>query len=506
MKITLISPYPDITAFGMRTMSSYLKKHGHRTQLLFLPDHYVDEPLQNMQRYEDQIIDEAIALCKESDLIGITLMTSFFSAAVEITTKLKKAVKTPIIWGGIHPTIRPDECLEYADMVCVGDGEDALLELVNKMEKGEDYSQTKNIWIKENVYIKKNPLRQLERNLDTYPIPDYSGDDHYIMFDGHMSELTSELTRLSFETGNPASKILKKTCYLTMSGKGCPHKCTYCLNDFIMDLYKGQIYLRWRSVSHLMEELLWVKKHMPYVNYILFADDVFLARSLKNLEEFGKEYKEKIGLPFSCLASPLTITDEKMALLVDSGMIDIQMGVESASPRIQGIFNRKIMSNERVMDAMKIINKYKDRILPARYDFIVDVPYETDEDKIETLRFISKIPKPFKLQTFSLVLHPETKLYKMAKEDGFIKDEKSEIYAKAYSMKDPNYINLLMMLTSSGLVPSFLIRLLISKPVIKALNSNAIKPLFRHLYLLLKGIYQWLKKQRVVRLLVARHG
>ena len=60
------------------------------------------------------------------------------------------------------------------------------------------------------------------------------------------------------------------------------------------------------------------------------------------------------------------------------------------------------MDNERLMKAFLIINKYKDRILPPRYDFILDVPYETDVDKIENLKLIAKIPKPFHIQAFRL--------------------------------------------------------------------------------------------------------
>ena len=493
MKVTFISPYPDITAFGIRTMSAYLKQHGHKTQMIFMPDPFGDNLLYGVQRYKDNILDELITVCASSDLIGITLMTNFFDNAVQITTVLKKGVDVPVIWGGVHPTIRPDECLEYADMVCIGDGEDAILDLVNKMADGDDYLDIANLWVKCNVSIIKNPVRPLPRDIDIYPLPDYSLEDHHVLFDGHIRPLTTEITKLCLERGT-VSRYLKKIGYQTMTGRGCPHKCTYCINDTIKSLYDGQGYLRWRSVDHVIGELLSVKEDMPYIGYIWISDDAFFARSLKSLEAFCKEYKEKIELPFSCLGSPLTVTEEKMRLLVDAGLIYIQLGIESGSRKIQELFNRKNMSNKVMMKAIMTINKYKDKMFPPSYDFILDVPYETDEDKIESLRFIAEIPKPFRLQPFSLVLYPGTKLYQMAKADGFIKDDRLEIYSRSYTMREPNYLNLLMSLAKGGRFPSPLLKFMVSKHVVRILNSKPLKPFFKYFNIMLRRGLHLIKK------------
>jgi anaerobic magnesium-protoporphyrin IX monomethyl ester cyclase len=492
VKVTFISPYPDITAFGIRTMSAYLKRHGHKTQMIFMPDPVGDNLLYGVQRYKHNILDELITLCGSSDLIGITLMTNFFDNAVQITEKLKSELDIPVIWGGVHPTIRPNESLEYADMVCIGDGEEAMLKLVNNIENGESNLNIDNFWIKSNGMIFKNPLGKLIENLDTYPMPDYSLEGHHVLYEGHIVQMTSELLKIFLERGT-VSAYLKKIGYQTMTGRGCPHRCTYCVNDTIKSLYEGKGYLRWRSVDHVIGELLWVKENMPYIGYIWISDDAFFARSLKNLENFCKEYKEKIGLPFSCLVSPLTITEKKMELLVDSGLIYIQLGLESGSRSIQELFNRKNMSNEVMMRAIRIINKYKDKMFPPSYDFILDVPYETDEDKIESLRFITEIPKPFRLQPFSLVLYPGTKLYQRAKSDGFIQDDRLEIYSKSYTMREPGYPNLLMILAKGGRFPSPLLKFMVSRPAVRVLNSNTMKPFFKYVHIGLKLGFHFIK-------------
>lgn len=486
MEVTLISPYPDITAFGIRTMSAYLKQHGHKTRMIFLPDPFGDNLMIGVQRYRDNVLEEVVELCRGSDLIGITLMTNFFDNAVQVTTALKKKLSVPVIWGGVHATIRPEESLEYADMVCVGDGEEALLELVNKMQSGADFTKTANLWIKYGGKSSKNPIGQLIRDLDFYPFPDYSMDEHYINFEGHIIKMTFDILKTFQEMGHFFDPKKKTGYYQTMTGRGCPHKCTYCINDTLKNLYEGQSYLRWRSIDHVIGELQWVKKNLPYVGCVWISDDSFFARNPKNLELFCKEYKEKIGLPFTCLGSPLTVTEEKMEMLVDAGLTYIQLGIESGSRSIQELFNRKNMSNEVIMKAIKIINKYKDRMFPPAYDFILDVPYETDENKIESLRFIADIPKPFRLQPFSLVLYPGTKLYQMAKADGIISDDKSEVYAKSYTMRAPTYLNLLMTLAKDGRFPGPLLKFLVSGPVAGVLNSRLMRPFFKYFYVGLK--------------------
>ncbi|HHT9111845.1 MAG: B12-binding domain-containing radical SAM protein [Planctomycetes bacterium] len=493
MKITLISPYPDITAFGIRTISAYLKNHGHKTQLIFLPDPFGDNLAFGVKRYNESVLDALIPLCKDSNLIGISLMTNFYEGAVQITKKLKAGLESPIIWGGIHPTIRPEESIEHADIVCMGDGEDSLLELVTRMGKGEPYIDIKNLWFKGSGKVVKNPPRNLSHNLDIYPRPDYSMDDHHIMYEGKIQPLTFALMKQYFEKGT-VSQYLKKIGYQTMTGRGCPHKCTYCINDTLKTMYNNDNYLRWRSTAHVIDELLWVKESLHYVGYIWISDDAFFARNKNNLEEFCKEYKEKIGLPFTCLASPMTISEEKMEMLVDAGLIYLQMGVESGSKRIQELFNRKQMDNEKLMKAFRIINKYKDRMYPPSYDFILDVPYETDMDKVDSLKLIAEIPKPFHLQPFSLVLYPGTKLYEQARKDGLIADEKKQIYEKSYTMRSQTYLNLLITLSKNGKFPSPLLRFFVSSPTVDILNSRPMKPVFKSLYTGLRSTYRLAKR------------
>lgn len=480
-RVVLISPYPDITAFGVRSLSAWLRAAGVDTRLIFLPDPLGDALTDQPERYPDAVLDAVAALCEGALLIGVSLMTNYTDNAVQITRALRARIGAPVLWGGVHPTIRPAECLETADMVCVGDGEEALLDVARALAAGRPVTDIPNIWARRpDGSLAENPVRPLTADLDAFPAPDWSHRDHYIWdaAAGAVVPLTPAVTE-RFLAGGTVSRLLGRVGYQTMTGRGCPHRCAYCVNDAVKSLYGAKGYLRWRSVEGVMAELEAVRRDMPFVGYIWISDDAFFARPLDNIREFCRAYKERIGLPFTCLGSPATISREKMDALVEAGMVYLQMGVQTGSPRIQALFNRQAMGNDKMLAAMAVINAYKDRMLPPSYDFILDTPYETMADRLDSVRFIARIPKPFRLQPFSLVLYPGTKLAAMAAADGLLTDERRDVYRKSYTMRQPDYINFLIVAAKGGRFPSRLLALCASDPVARVLASRPFAPLWR---------------------------
>ena len=489
MKVTLISPYPDVTAIGVRILSANLRQAGHETRLIMLRDPFGDNVVPGTPRYSRRVINMLADLCRDSDLIGVSLMTNFFDNAVEITRGLRETLEIPIIWGGVHPTIRPEECLLHADIVCVGEGEDSLVELADRMQNEEPYSDVPNLHYNMSGKKWQNPVQPLELDIDRFPLPDYSLQDHHVLIDDTIKPMTEILMEEMSRSGT-VSQMLGLTGYQTMTSRGCPFACTYCVNDTINRIYGGKGKLRWRSVDNLIEELLWVKQNMPYIGYIWFSDDEFFARKSDELAVFVKEYKDKINLPFTCLISPMSLTKEKMAMMVDAGLIYVQMGIESGSQRMQQLFNRRMMNNKRMLDAIHIINEFKDKLYPPSYDFLLDVPGETDQDIVESLQFISSIPKPYRLQPFELIPYPGTKMYDMAMAQGLIEDEHRQIYNRSYTMRKRTYLNFIFTLCRNGRFPHSLLKLLISKPALVLFNSKFARPVFYVLYTAGKAVRQ----------------
>jgi radical SAM superfamily enzyme YgiQ (UPF0313 family) len=136
-----------------------------------------------------------------------------------------------------------------------------------------------------------------------------------------------------------------------------------------------------------------------------------------------------------------------MAMLVDAGTVFVRMGIQTGSERTKQLYKRKF-SNEHLLEVAKIINEHKDKIELPMYDLIVDNPYETDEDVIDTLMFMSKLPVPFSINLHSLFLFPGTPLYETVKQDGrldeFTHDFRSQEITGSFEMTYWNKLFLLI--------------------------------------------------------------
>jgi radical SAM superfamily enzyme YgiQ (UPF0313 family) len=481
MKVALISPYPDITNYGLRTLSSVLREAGHETQVICVPDFAGDGESRHVkmseERYSPVVIEQLIEIMKDVDLVGITLMTHYFDSAKQLTKAVHEHLGKPVIWGGFHPSVRPDESIHHADYVAIGDAEDLLLKLVDRLEKNEleNLHDIKSLIWKQGETVIRNPVGSLEQDLDCYPAPDFGPDGHWVLFEGELLPVTKDLLRRYLHNGT-VSRMFGRTGYQTMTGRGCPHACTYCGNSFYRDLYKRQRYVRYRSVEHVMQELEQIKRELPFIDFVWFSDDSFFGRPLPDLLNFAEQYKRRIGDPFYLLGSPGTITDEKYSAMVDAGLMCIQMGLEHGSPRIQRMFKRSTMGNEKIIRTAEILTRYADRTAPPQYDVIYDLAYETMEDKLYTLRVISDLPKPYRLQVFSVIYYPGTSLHTIAERDGLINDEKAEIYDRMFFERHDSYTNTLLFLARSGKFPHPLLKALIDERVVKLATSDYMAP------------------------------
>ncbi|MEK6531065.1 MAG: radical SAM protein [Deltaproteobacteria bacterium] len=473
MRITLVAPTPpDVAAFGVRALSAYLKRHKKDVRLIFLPGGV--EKFKHTEgfkyQYEKKILDEVVELCRGSSLVGISFMSNYLDRAVQLCGAIKAAMKdVPLIAGGIHPTVAPLETLMFTDMVCLGEGEEALLELAGRLERNEPYHDIRNIWGKKDGHVAKNPLRPLIHNLDELPYYDFGPDGHFIYDNvkGSIEPMTKELLKRSFPLephveGSFSDAYKRTLSYKTMTTRGCPHHCTFCAEKTLADMYGGQKYLRRRSTGHVMGELMSVKKEMPFVESIFLFDDTFLARSAEDISEFAKAYKTAINLPFHIQASPGTVTEEKVEALVDAGLAFVEMGIQSTSVAAKDLYKRKVPS-ETILRAAEIFHRYRKRIYPPCYHVILDNPWESSNDVVETINLVLRLPRPFWLKRASLVCFPGTELYHMAKRDGIIKneaDEQREIYSKHLHMPKGSYFNFLMYLAGFSYFPRCVVRFL----------------------------------------------
>lgn len=495
MHIALVSPYPDITNYGLRSLSAVLRRAGHTTRLLLMPD---EAPGAGLQRYRRSVLEDFLELVRDADLIGISSMIHYFDTARQLTLAVRERYGDTkrVIWGGFHPSTRPEESIRHADFVAVGDAEELILELVAALEEGrEDLSGIASLVWRRGDEVVRNTGCRLEQDLDSYPPPDWSLDDHWVLEGDRVVPLTEDILRRHLHDGSIA-RLYGRTGYQTMTGRGCPHACAYCGNSYYRSLYRGQRYVRFRSVEHVMDELEAVTQRFPWIDLIWFSDDSFFARSLEDTLEFWRVYRERIGLPFFLLGSPGTITEEKYAAAVDAGLLSIQMGIEHGSPRIQRMFHREAMSNDKVLEAAHILAKYADRTAPPQYDLVFDLDYETLEDRLDTLRLVTQLPKPYRLQIFSILYYPGTALHTLAVADGLLYDERAQVYDRTYYERNDSYTNTLLFMARRGRFPHWLLRALVDRRVVDVLTSDAVAPAAGAARLALRG-YRRLSSPRV---------
>jgi len=481
--IVLISPYSDISSLGVRILSSVLKEQGVPVKLLFIPhtpSEQVSSSIDDEYRYKIEVTKEVTEFCRHADFVGISVMTHYFDKACQLTEELKKNTNAKVIWGGIHPTIRPIESLQKADIVALGECEESIGMLLSSDKREKNHN---NFWFHADAKnkITKNPLAPLTENIDKIPFQDYELNEHYVYDEGKekILPMDDDLLKNYLDLGH-ISRIRNETAYQTIASRGCPHNCAYCCNNAITSLYEGQKTLRRRSNENIVLELEKIKERYEFIKVIGFSDDSFFATSKEKIAEFSSLYKERIALPFFCLGSPLTITEDKLKLLIDAGLFGIQMGIQTGSSRILDLYNRKI-TNEMVIKTSAILSRFKGRIAPPVYDIIIDNPFETNKDHIQTFKLLNSLKRPFRLQIFSLVLFPATALYDKAVKEGIIKDDLNQIYRKNYHQRRSNYTNFLFGLYKQNF-PSFILKSLSSEFAVNLFNRKIFDSLFSLLY------------------------
>ena len=404
--IVLVALY-DVDSMGVRTLHAILREAGFSVRSIFLKRPHGNNTMERATAAEIKQVVDLIAEYQPL-YVGISVRSTFFALAQELTAEIKKRVDTYVLWGGIHASIRPAQCLAEADLVCVGEGEGAVVDLAEALAAGRSPEAISNLWFKTGGRIIKNEIRPLIQNLDAVPFPDFSGEDKYFIENDQLI--------------NPYVDMERKE-YFLMSSRGCLFSCNYCCNQTLRDIYKGGgKYVRRRSVDNVIAELKQPVETFKQLQIIYFFDDVF-SFNLKWLEEFSGKYKEAIGLPFFCYHHP-GVTNEKIVRVLKAAGVEIMAaGIQSGSERITHQYFNRPVKNSEIVKSASILKKYK---IDCSFDLIVDNPLENDQDKRETLTLLLSIPQPFELYPVTLTYFPETRLTDIMLEKGLISESDVE--------------------------------------------------------------------------------
>ena len=391
--------------FPIRIMHSLLENiDGVTPHTIFYQNFYTNALKLPTEKEEELITRKIVEL--NPKIVGISVYSPFALIAKRLTRLIKEKTSSIVIWGGIHPTLSPETSLQEADIVCVGEGEGALVDLVTAIRDKKAYQDIENLWLNKNGHTIKNPMRNLIQDLDSIPSPAYAKDSFYFIGSNRLTQTDPALS-------DPILPVLP--------ARGCPFTCSYCVNSLLRPMYRNLgRFTRRRSVDNVIEEVKEVLQ-MPgsKKKLVEFHDENFGTNDAW-LEEFESRYKDEIGLPFKVQYNPKLVKAGIISRLVNIGLHRVKFGIEAGTDQIRNQIFHRPGKNREIVNLVNTISNYDVKI---RYDLILDNPYDTEETLKETVNLLMQLPKPLRFNLYSLQYFPGYPLTLKALNDGHIHAE-----------------------------------------------------------------------------------
>ncbi len=304
----------------------------------------------------------------EPDLIAVSCTETTFLRGIKLIDETKDlGIKN--VFGGVFATFAPELVMKYqnVDMVCVGEGENAIIDLSNSISNKEDYSHVTNLWVRQDDgAIMKNSI---SRPVDLDELPPVTD----IALFGEK--------RFYRPMGGKIRRLLPVETH-----RGCPYTCSFCNSPGQNRLYgegdflKGMSFFRKKRMDLVKDE---IENHIKKydVEYIYFWADTFLAWTDKEFDEFCQMYS-KIKLPFWCQTRIETVTEEKFRRMKEVGLDRITFGLEHGNEKFRREVVKREYSNEDAINKIKIVEKLG---ITFSINNIIGFPDETRELAFDTI-------------------------------------------------------------------------------------------------------------------------
>ena len=415
--------YPNAEGYGriplgMSIIMTILAEDGHNLELFdttfILKREHTDNVIREKAKlvistdishlYESNSSEKVDQILREKiknffpNLIAVGIVEDNYILADHLIGIAKSIDKNiPVIVGGNTPTVAPNVIMEnpLIDFLIKGEGEEAMKEFCELMEKGKSVKKIKNLWYKENGKIVNNPIRYFV-DMDTLPIQnlDFWDSRHFI---------------------KPYDGRLYKAGFFEMS-RGCLNKCTYCINGSCQKiLHDAGKYQRRKSIHNTIEEIKALKDKLAF-EMIFFCDDNFLAMPGNRMKEFSDRWLSEINLPYWINTTAETINKERLTFLKETGCCGIGIGVESGSKwLLKNILWRKT-SLELTAKAFDLIHEFDIR---TTANCMIGFPGELEEDIFETIKVIKKI-KPKSCDICFVAPYIGTPIHYVSRKMGYI--------------------------------------------------------------------------------------
>ena len=360
--------------FSLGFLAGYMMKYGKKVTLI---DEEVTPVTMNM-------IDEYVKGADGPPIFGITSLTANIYRGIEIASEIKARFKDGyIVFGGIHPTIMPDEVLRsgVADIIVRNEGETTMTALYDILKEGGDFRDVPGISYMADGEPKHNPQGELVDMADVPVFP-------YHIFEPH---------RDRYDFG-----------FLTTS-RGCPYECIFCSQRSIT----GKSY-RYSPIEIVVET---IDKLVNYYGQkaLVFSDDNFVVgkKRVKELCEAIVENGFHKKANFMCQVRGDSMNEEVLEHLKAANFIGLSFGIETASDRLMDLLKKA----ETVQDNVDGIMMAKKHGFKVSGTFILGLPTETREERAAAYKLARSLDLEY-VRFNNATPYPGTELYEIAKKEG----------------------------------------------------------------------------------------
>lgn len=388
----------DEVALGLITMANALLKHGHRATNVHFKLSSAKQVTRHKQEPKDaEFINSTGLLYGTSldvdpwidpevrklltllsqinpDLIGISARSNYNSEVIDLCRMIRRNSAKPLIAGGFGPTLNPEAYLDVCDWVCVGEGEECILELADCLDHGVSPEAAVNLSFKRNGAIVRNPL---------WAATDGPGA---FRADDRIETWVIDKDR----TYQSRSLRIRDCDFYTMAGRGCARKCQYCTSGQWYKVYQAsEIQLRRRRnrpVGDVIQDLLPIKDKFPRIHFL----DGFLMGPVEYLTELFGAYKRYIGMPFMAQIDYQQFLHhpELLELACQAGLCHTVVGIQSTSQRVR----RDVFSRPETDDVFVEFTKAVDRFEVVKDLHIISHnPYESCDDIEAGYEFLARL-------------------------------------------------------------------------------------------------------------------
>lgn len=360
MKVLFIYPTEyHVTGLpiGIASIASVLIREGHQVKI-FDTAFYPNDTNQSLIRYrsggtkkienesslydnDTEPLNDLLSLIKQEyrpDIVGVTLVEPTFELGIKLTRAIKKDYsEILIVGGGVMPTLNPEYVInEWSiDAVCVGEGENVMKDLLNRISNKKQYYDIRGLWIKKEGNIVKNGISHLN-DIAFLPHPNFEYFDQRLLY-------------------KPMQGKLYKMINIETS-RGCPNQCGYCTSPNLTRIYHKNNcgnYYRKIPIDNIVDQLYYqIDKYKP--EFIYFSSETFLDMGEKDFNRFVEIYSE-IKLPFWFQTRFETLSVVRLKKLKDIGMFWLTCGIEHGNENFRKKILQRKYSNSKVIDSMKML-------------------------------------------------------------------------------------------------------------------------------------------------------